>query len=424
MADEDRLATHLRRLVGERPAVVALSGGADSAVVAWLAARAAVPIRAVHVHHGQSASDSLAEAAEAVAAFVGMPCELVHVEVPGGTSFETAAREERYAALLGAMAPEEVLLVGHTSDDQAETVLMRLARGAGPAGLAAMRPVSGRIIRPLLGVPRSDVRSLADGASLPYRDDPANLDRRHSRVVVREDILPTFEQIQPGATRAMARHADLAHHADNLIRGQAAWPVQGRRLAVAAYRSMEPVLQPHALRILAARANRTVPGADALARMHAVAAGRAVSAQVDEGFEIVRVGAYVELVRACPIPSAPARLSAGTSDWGDWRFEVAIHRGRPPAWPLHAGRAVVPGQGTLTVRPLQPGDRHRSRRIDEEMARLPGFARRCWPAVELDGHLIWVPQVRRVEAGSIAPDDDSYRWIIADRRDQWTSERS
>ena len=189
MADEDQLAAHLRRLVGDRSAVVALSGGADSAVVALMAVRSEVPVRAVHVHHGQEASDELSKAATAIAAKVGIACDVVHTTVSPVGSFETAAREARYEALLGALRADEVLLVGHTSDDQAETVLMRLARGAGPTGIAAMRPAAGTVIRPLLRVSRSEIRGLADSAGLPYLDDPDGV----------IDLVAAFlERVMPG----------------------------------------------------------------------------------------------------------------------------------------------------------------------------------------------------------------------------------
>ena len=424
MADEDQLAAHLRQLVGDHSAVVALSGGADSAVVALMAVRSKVPVRAVHVHHGQEASDELSKAATAIAAKVGIACDVVHTTVSPVGSFETAAREARYEALLGALRADEVLLVGHTSDDQAETVLMRLARGAGLTGIAAMRPAAGKVIRPLLSVSRSKIRGLADSAGLPYLDDPANLDRRHTRVVVRQDILPRLEEIQPGAIAAMARHAELARLADDHLRHQGEWAVQGRRLPVAAYLSMDPVLQAQALRTLAARAGRLAPGTAALSRMHDVAIGRFPSAQVDEGFEIVRVGTHLEVVRSCRVPPTSATLPSGLCDWGAWQFSVSSRDGRPSAWPLHAGRAAVPDRGELSVRALRPNDWRGSRRLEDELVGIPAHLRRCWPVVELDGEPIWVPRVRRLEAGSIAAEDDSYRWIIADRRDQWTSERS
>ena len=124
------------RFDGVEGVVIALSGGPDSAAVAALAREAGICTRAVHVDHGLPASPAMRAAAIAVAEKLGIQLEVVEVR-PAGTS-ETELRAARYEALLEHVGPNETIVTGHTSDDQAETVLMNLFRGAGPRGLAGI----------------------------------------------------------------------------------------------------------------------------------------------------------------------------------------------------------------------------------------------------------------------------------------------
>ncbi|MEL0027195.1 MAG: tRNA lysidine(34) synthetase TilS [Perlucidibaca sp.] len=127
--------------------VVALSGGPDSLTLLLAAAQIApaegLRLRALHVHHGLHAdADAWAAQAQAQARAVATDCQVLRVTVPAVASVEGAARAARYAALAAALAPDEALLLAHHQDDQAETLLLRLMRGAGLHGLAGMRPVS------------------------------------------------------------------------------------------------------------------------------------------------------------------------------------------------------------------------------------------------------------------------------------------
>jgi len=141
------------------------------------------------------------------------PVEAVAVTVAAtGGGLEAAAREARYAALLGAAERlgAVAVLLGHTRDDQAETVLLGLARGSGTRSLAGMPRVRGRLRRPLLDLPRATVRAaVPDGA--PVVDDPHNADDRFARARVRHSVLPVLErELGPGVADALARTADLA----------------------------------------------------------------------------------------------------------------------------------------------------------------------------------------------------------------------
>ena len=203
--------------------VVALSGGADSATLAYLVRRMGREVRALHVDHGLPASDRLAAAAQSVAGVVGLGLEVQEIEIPSGASIEGQARKGRYAALSGALQPGETLLTAHTLDDQAETVLMGLLRGAGPTGLAGIPPRTGSVARPMLAVTRSDARELAGLAGLPFYDDPSNLDRALRRNVLRLEVIPDLAaRFNPRLVESLARSADLVRSDETHLQHEAA----------------------------------------------------------------------------------------------------------------------------------------------------------------------------------------------------------
>ncbi len=202
-----------RLFAGEkRRFAVALSGGADSAVAAWVAVQAvgAARVRAIHVHHGREASEDLARAASEIAAVLDIAFTQVGVEVPAGPSFEAQARSVRLPALEAAAAAGEEIVTGHHRGDAAETVLGNLIRGAGAAGLSGISARRGRWMRPLLSIPRAEVKAAAAELGLPFVDDPTNTDRSLTRNLLRLDVLPELEQrLGPGVESSLARAAGL-----------------------------------------------------------------------------------------------------------------------------------------------------------------------------------------------------------------------
>jgi tRNA(Ile)-lysidine synthase len=198
-------------------ALVACSGGADSLALALAAGfegpRAGRRIGAVVVDHGlQPDSAAVAERAALAARRLGLfPVLVERVRVGVGGGPEAAARAARYGAFADAMAATGAsrVLLAHTLDDQAETVLLGLARGSGPDALAGMRADAPPYLRPLLGLRRATTRQACDDAGLVAHDDPHNADPRFARVRVRQDALPALERaIGPGAAEALARTAD------------------------------------------------------------------------------------------------------------------------------------------------------------------------------------------------------------------------
>jgi tRNA(Ile)-lysidine synthase len=209
--------------------LVALSGGADSlalaAATAFEAPRAGLRAGAVIVDHGlQDASAEVAAAASAVARDLGLDPVLVRrVDASGEGGPEASAREARYAALDAAALETDAALVllGHTLDDQAETVLLGLARGSGTASLAGMAARSGRYARPLLGIRRATTRQACVDAGLTPWDDPHNIDPAYARVRVRERVLPILEaELGPGVAEALARTAEQLREDDEAFTRQ------------------------------------------------------------------------------------------------------------------------------------------------------------------------------------------------------------
>jgi tRNA(Ile)-lysidine synthase len=274
--------------------LVACSGGADSVALAAAAAfeapRLGLRVGGVTIDHGlQKGSASRAETVAAVLTGLGIaPVEVVAVDVSahhGGP--EAAARAARYGAL-DAVADRlraSTVLVGHTLDDQAETVLLGLARGSGTRSLAGMAAVSGspggaasadaRYRRPLLAVERAVTRAACADLGLPVWEDPHNTDSAFARVRVRTDLLPVLEAaLGPGMAAALARTAELARDdADALdlwAAGSYAEVADAEGLLdVATLAELPPAVRRRVLRIATLRAG-IPPGSLAAVHLHAI----------------------------------------------------------------------------------------------------------------------------------------------------------
>lgn len=206
---------------------VAYSGGLDSTVLLHLLARlrerhALPPITAIHIHHGlQAVADSWVTLCRAQCDALGVGLLVRHVRVGEGASLERAAREARYAAFSAVLGEGEMLLTAQHRDDQAETLLLRLLRGSGVRGLAAMpvsRPLgAGQLVRPLLGVSRGELEAWARCEKLAWVEDPSNQDTRLSRNFLRHEILPRLLQYWPSAVTVLARDAEQLAEADGLL---------------------------------------------------------------------------------------------------------------------------------------------------------------------------------------------------------------
>lgn len=224
--NEDSFAHRLERLGGAwvaPPARIALavSGGGDSLALLWLAARALGPRAVVlSVDHGLR-PEAVAECAAvaAIAAGSGLPHATIRLESPpAGSSLQAQARAARYAAMARWCRARgiNVLLTAHHADDQAETLLLRLARGSGMAGLSAIRPAQRLegllVLRPLLGWRRAELRACIEGTGWPVADDPSNSDPRFDRTRARA-LLAQTPWLDAGRLGASATHLQQAEEA-------------------------------------------------------------------------------------------------------------------------------------------------------------------------------------------------------------------
>lgn len=276
------------------PLLLALSGGPDSAAMSFLATRVSESVRAAHVNHGTLHAPGLEEAARAIAEALTLDLTVVQAEIGGPGFTEEAARDARYGALKDTQSPDEWIVTGHTIDDQAETVLFNLFRGGGLAGLAGIPEMTAdRVARPLLSVTRGELRELAVLASLPFADDPSNLDPAHTRNRIRHEVIPMLRAgFNPALVAALARTAAAARADDDFLQQLAAeLPVTLDETGSAMPRSVLTVtprpLADRALRILVTSLRPPHPPTRAeITRIWEVIEGDAQRAQLEGGITV------------------------------------------------------------------------------------------------------------------------------------------
>lgn len=258
----------------------AVSGGADSLSLLVLATAAQCGVTAVHVDHGlRDGSHSEASVVAAAAARFGAAFRSVRVTVEPGPNLEARARAARYGAL-----PAGVL-TGHTADDQAETILTNLLRGAGVAGLGGMRR-DGR--RPLIDLRRAETEALCRALDLAPIDDPMNRDPSFVRVRVRRELLPLLDDIAGrDVVPILCRQSDLATDVVAVLDELAA-PVDARDA-----RAVAALAAPLARWVLRgwlrdATGGEHPPSAAALERVLAVARGERVATEIEGGWRVAR----------------------------------------------------------------------------------------------------------------------------------------
>jgi tRNA(Ile)-lysidine synthase len=256
----------------------AVSGGPDSLALLALATSAGCAVTAVHVDHGlRAGSDADGQAVADAALALGATFRGVRVSVEAGPDLEARARAARYAAL-----PDDVL-TGHTADDQAETVLLNLLRGAGLDGLAGFRPEQ----RPLRALRRSETVALCARLGLHPLHDPTNDDLRFRRNRVRHELMPLLDDIaERDVAAVLARSAEVLR-ADAQLLAELARPLDptdARALAAAP----EPLARRAIRAWLRTGPEQHPPDAASVARVLAVARGEAVACEVGGGRRVAR----------------------------------------------------------------------------------------------------------------------------------------
>jgi len=302
--------------VGAGGGLVALSGGPDSlalaAAAAFEAPRAGVRMGAVLVDHGlQPGSAEVAARAAVQARALGLdPVEVRRVRVDGTGGPEAAARTARYAAFDAARSATgaTAVLLGHTLDDQAETVLLGLARGSGPDALAGMRRVAPPLLRPFLGVRRSATHDACADQGLDPWLDPMNALDASARVRVRATALPALETaLGPGVAEALARTADQVQEdaaaldaiAAELAPDLAELAEGGIALPVAALAANPPAIVHRLIRLAVEdEFGRTLSRAQTLAVARLVFAWHGQEGVDLPGIRVVRAGGRLEFTGA------------------------------------------------------------------------------------------------------------------------------
>ena len=418
------LLGHLAPLIGDGAPVtlvVALSGGADSAALADAAAALArterrLSVKALHVDHGLGPGAApLRVAAVALAEACSLPLAILSIRVdptaPGG--LEAAARDARYGALAGALQAGECLLTAHHLEDQAETLILQLLRGAGLRGLAAMPAAAtlgpGRLLRPLLAVPRAQLRAYAQARGLAYHEDPMNSDPRFDRAYLRAELWPRLTHRWPQAALTVARSASHIAEAQRLLDQHSAELIAalevGPALSVEALLALPAGRRSELLRAWLARQGLSAPPARRQARIEAEllrATGAGLPRMVWAGGELRTFAGFlyafaplerVELAGlALPEPGEPP-LALGALG----RLEATRATGAGLKWPAggvpYRLRARTGGE-RLRLHPDAP--RRPLKDLLRE-ARLPPWARERAILVEADSlaavvlpHATWI----------------------------------
>lgn len=291
----DALASLWPRLVGldgiAAPTVVGCSGGPDSTTLLAVAVAAGLEPTAVHVDHGLRAhSDREAEVVARIAHDLGAAFRACTARVDAGGNVEERARDARYAALDDAARSvgAATVLVGHTADDQAETVLLALLRGSATAGLAGMAVRRGNVVRPLLALRRADTEACVGALGTEVVRDPTNDERTFRRSWVRHVALPLLSE---GAGRdlvpVLARQAAILRSETEYLDGlaRAAWPPDPTNPSASALARLPLVLARRAVRQWL---GAPPPSLDEVDRVLAVAHGDIVATQLRGGRTVRR----------------------------------------------------------------------------------------------------------------------------------------
>ncbi len=336
---------------------VALSGGLDSTLLLHLAAHchgAAGAVNAVHVNHQLQPNASETEAfCRTLCTGLKVPLVVERVSVEpsknrgGSGGIEEAARKARYGVLEELMRPRDILLMAHHADDQAETVLFRMLRGSGVAGLAGM-PASrtlgaGRLIRPWLHLERSELDHWAQAAGLSWINDPSNTDERFDRNFLRHRVLPLARSRWPGLNRRLCHTADACAESETLNRKLASlqWATLGGerdRLPTTGLKGLSLVEQKNLIRWWVRERGFQPPSVGSWQQsLHDLlfAGGDREPELRAEGFSLRRFQGDLYLVtEKTPLPEAPVALEPGPSRrWGEWSLAlepVATPKSLPP----------------------------------------------------------------------------------------------
>jgi len=429
--------------------LVALSGGIDSVVLLHLL-RFHTPdlelrLTAAHFDHrmrNDSAGDAL---------WVRGLCRAWSVALETGAATapptsEAAARTVRYAFLTAAAerCSAERIATAHQADDQAETVLFRMARGTGLRGLAGIPARRGRLVRPLLPWRRAEIVAYARRARLRWREDPTNTDTRLARNRVRHFLVPALEYVRPGAVRSLLRLAAEAKAATVALEAGAEQALEaaiieqdraGIQLARAKLLGYHPQVRARILRCAAARVGRAPGRAGTRAALAFISEGTSGGA-VDLG-DGLRLERHFDRFRIGRIPALAADESLQIDEPGSGQGVARIAGRRFRAeWSLTAGAAVASHDIAIRCDPIllrfplelrawRPGDRIRLAGGTKKLKKL--FTERQLPRPERSrlplladagGHVLWIAGVAVAALTEPEPGGVGFQIRVSDADDE------
>lgn len=436
-APTERILREVSRVLcglGAVPALsIAFSGGVDSSVLLEALCRLSNQfqwsvLRALHIDHGlDKRSSQWSEHCRqfCVSRNVDFLSQSVHARAPRGQSPEEAARVARYGALCQMLQHEEVLCVAHHADDQAETTLLQMLRGAGVLGSGGMRVVRrfppGRMVRPLLNVRRRDIEACANAWNLNWIEDPSNQHSRYPRNRLRAEVLPMLEAIMPGAVTGLTRAAHLHREAADAV-------AQLARLDVLQCAGMQPgSLSRVALSRLSSARRRAVlrrwlqahvrmPSQRRLVEIERqlCSAARDSSPSIDAGGVQIEVHGDSVLLFHFPAPSVASGLSCM---WSSLDGELLLPHGRLTAQP-RIGKGLR-ADGPITVRVRRGGERCRpqGRAHSQTLKRLlqahhiPSWRRHGLPLLYRGDELVAVADLWVCEGYAASTDESGWQIV-------------
>jgi tRNA(Ile)-lysidine synthase len=418
----DAVAAHV---VADGRVCVALSGGIDSMVLLDAATRVAAvwPLRvsALHVHHGLSPNADRWSAfceAQCAARGISIAVDRVKLHRHGGQSLEAVARTARYKSL--AAADADAILLAHHADDQAETILLQLMRGAGPHGLAGMsvrRDGRPAWVRPLLQLSRAQLRSYAVARDLQWIDDESNADHRYRRNFLRGVVSPSLVATFPGypstLVRAAAHQAEAAMLLDELAALDAVQAVNAQGLDRAYLGAISAARARNLLRWYLRRAGLRAPSTAQLANMLTQLGGASTDAQTRIAHDGMEIGCHRgRVVLHLPSPATFAQSWSGEARIGLPGGVVTFER------VIGDGMAAAPfRQRGATLRSRVGGERIRlaSNRPHQTVKKLlhdrgvPQWERYAIPLLWCGDELAAIPGIGVAISFQAAPDEAGWR---------------
>lgn len=435
---QDAVAAVLaRHIVPQTHLKLGFSGGIDSRVLldvlAALAPRFPFKLSCLHIHHGLSPNaDQWARFARATAKNYGLPCTVKRVDIASDRhlGIEAAARKARYGCFAAARA--DFIVSAQHQDDQAETLLLQLVRGAGPAGLAAMPELrefapGKKLLRPLLGLSRAQIENYAKRRGLQWVEDESNVDLGFARNFVRHEVLPRLQTLNSAATANLARSAAHLAEAKQLLDELAAQDARlcmtGDRLDLKALQNLGLARTRNLFRAWLNANGVNMPNTleleEALRQLFEAKADAQVRVQIN-GLLLRRFKAQVWLESAQHPAENFAATWNGASDWslaalgGCLRFEKSMGEGIALRWlqdPSHV--CVRLRQGGEHFRPDARRPRRSLKKLFQEQGIAP-WQRDRLPLLYSAGELIYVPGLGVAANAQAQPGEAALKpqWLI------------